>query len=118
MSLTPPNSALLLISLTRISAIPSNEGNNSEIGEEFRGLMVLMPSIEIESILGLEPATDMLPLASTSTPGCVVRVVNALVEPEAEHVHAEPAELDRNVLASRQFADRFRPGGKHLVALA
>src|SRR5207244_1802794 len=82
-SLTPPNSAVLLISLTRISAMPSNEGNNSAIGEPVLALDVLIPSRLIESMLGLLPATEIFPLLSICTPGCVVRVVMGLVEPAA-----------------------------------
>src|SRR5215217_1201343 len=55
MSLVPPNSAVLLISLTRISAIVLNDGNNSANGAEERGPMLLMPSMLTDSMLGLEP---------------------------------------------------------------
>jgi len=49
-SLIPPYSAVLLISLTRISAMPSKDGNSSVMGALFRGLMVLMPSTLIDSM--------------------------------------------------------------------
>ena len=115
MSLTPPYSAVLLISLTRISAIVSNDGNNSEMGELLRGLMELMPSMLIDSMLGFEPATDKLPLLSISTPGCVVSVVNALVDPAARDVIAtgksfnsrpnfDSAMLDPSVLIGASLA--------------
>lgn len=82
-SLIPPNSAVLLISLTRISAMVSNEGKISVIGALPLGLTVLMPSRLEVNMLGLAPATERLPLPSVSTPGCVVNVVMALVEPLA-----------------------------------
>ena len=47
------------------------------------GLTVLMPSRLEDSMAGLAPATERLPLASVSTPGWVVSVVIALVEPLA-----------------------------------
>ena len=53
------------------------------MGALLRGLVELIPSILTDNILGLEPATERLPLLSTSTPGWVVRVVKALVEPVA-----------------------------------
>ena len=81
MSLTPPNSAVLFTSLTRISAIELNEGNSSANGAEVLGPMLLIPSILVESMLGLVPTTEMLPLASVCTPGCEVRVDSGLVEP-------------------------------------
>src|ERR1700746_948269 len=37
---------------------------------------------------------------------------------EPEHPHAEPAELDMDIGAARQFADLLAPRGKDLVALA
>ena len=81
MSLTPPNSAVLLTSLTRISAIELKEGKSSAKGAEVRGPMLLMPSMLVESMLGLVPTTEMLPLASVCTPGCEVRVESGLVDP-------------------------------------
>src|SRR6266567_8519273 len=81
MSLMPPNSAVLLTSLTRISAIELKEGNNSANGAEVRGPMLLIPSILVESMLGLVPTTEMLPLASVCTPGCEVNVESGLVDP-------------------------------------
>src|SRR5262245_3612570 len=65
MSLTPPYSAALFISLTRISAIVPKEGNNSAAAEFDRTLIVLIPSILTESMLGFEPATDSAPALST-----------------------------------------------------
>ena len=47
------------------------------------GLTVLMPSRLEVNMQGLAPATERLPLLSVSTPGCVVKVVMALVEPLA-----------------------------------
>ena len=90
-SLMPLNSALLLTSLTRISAIASLEGNSSAIGAELRGAILLMPSMLVESIEGLPPTTEILPLASVWTPGCMVNVVNALVDP-----------VDRAIMATRK----------------
>ena len=81
MSLTPPNSAALLISLTRISAMAPKLGNSSAIGALLRGLTLLMPSTETDSMLGLAPATERLPLESVCTPACVVSVEIGLVEP-------------------------------------
>src|SRR6266702_4744154 len=81
MSLTPPNSAVLLTSLTRISAMELKEGNSSANGAAVRGPMLLIPSMLVESMLGLVPTTEMLPLASVCTPGCEVKVDNGLVEP-------------------------------------
>src|SRR3981189_3516182 len=81
MSLTPPNSAALLIWLTRISAIAPKEGNSSAVGALLRGLTLLMPSHEPESMLVLAPATERLPLESVCTPACVVRVDIGLVDP-------------------------------------
>jgi hypothetical protein len=81
MSLTPPNSAALLISLTRISAIAPNDGNSSLIGALLLGLTLLMPSMETESMLGFAPPTERLPLESVCTPACVVSVEIGLVEP-------------------------------------
>src|SRR5215510_9202246 len=81
MSLTPPYSAVLLTSLTRISAIEFNEGNSSANGAEVRGPILLMPSILVESMLGFVPTTEMLPLASVWTPGCDVNVESGLVDP-------------------------------------
>ena len=88
MSLTPPNSAVLLTSLTRISAIESKEGNSSASGAEVRGPMLLMPSMLVESILGLVPTTEILPLASVCTPGCEVSVESGLVDPAERAVTA------------------------------
>src|SRR5580692_6478705 len=82
-SLMPPNSAELLTSLTRISAMVSNDGKSSLIGAAPLGLIVLMPSRLEVNMAGLAPATERLPLASVSTPGCVVNVVMALVDPLA-----------------------------------
>src|SRR5689334_11087307 len=64
-SLTPPNSAALLTSLTRISEIVPNDGNNSAAAELLRTLMVLIPSILTDSMLGFDPATERAPLLST-----------------------------------------------------
>jgi hypothetical protein len=60
---------VLLISLTRVSAMLSKVGNSSARGAVRRGLMVLIPSIVIESMLALPPATDRFPPLSISTPG-------------------------------------------------
>ena len=87
-SLTPPNSAVLLISLTRISAMPSNDGNSSAMGAPVLALEVLRPSRVMESIEGLLPATEILPAASVITPGCVIKVVIGLVEPPAREAIA------------------------------
>ena len=43
--------------------------------------MLLMPSMLICNMEGLVPATEMLPLASVCTPGCVVSVDMGLVDP-------------------------------------
>src|SRR5437660_5651308 len=88
MSLMPPNSALLLTSLTRISAMELNDGNNSASGADVRGPMLLMPSMLMDSMLGLIPATEIAPLASVWTPGCVVSVDRGVVDP-----------VDRGVMA-------------------
>src|SRR3954470_16931665 len=80
-SLTPPNSAALLISLTRISAMAPKLGNNSAIGALLRGLTLLMPSTDTEIMLGFAPATDRFPAESVCTPACVVSVEIGLVEP-------------------------------------
>ena len=45
------------------------------------GPIVLIPSIVIESCEQFPPATEMLPLASVCTPGCVVNVEIGLVDP-------------------------------------
>src|ERR1700688_721191 len=82
MSLMPPNSAALLISLTRISAIELKDGKSSTRGPAVRGPMLLIPSMLIDSIDGFEPATEIPPLGSVCTPGCAVRVDIALVDPE------------------------------------
>ena len=57
-------------------------GNSSAIGALLRGLTLLMPSTETESMLGLAPATERLPLESVCTPACVVSVEIGLVDPE------------------------------------
>ena len=98
-SLMPPNSAVLLISLTRISEIPSNAGNSSVIGPLFRALVVLMPSTLIETMSTFAPATEIWPLLSISTPGCVVSVLNALVEPAAR----EPSATGRSISSRPSF---------------
>ncbi len=58
------------------------------MGALLRGLMVLMPSMLMDSMSMFAPATEILPLLSVSTPGCVVRVANALVEPDAREPSA------------------------------
>src|SRR5215471_8644488 len=88
MSLTPPNSAELLTSLTRISAMELKAGNISAIGPptvpgDDRIVVLLIPSTLTESMVGLVPATEMFPLASVCTPGWLVRVERGLVEPPA-----------------------------------
>src|SRR5580700_5654657 len=86
MSLTPPYSAALLTSLTRISAMELKAGNISAIGppavpEAARGPVLLIPSMLAESMLGLVPATEIFPAASVCTPGWLVRVEIGLVDP-------------------------------------
>src|SRR5215472_4864093 len=117
MSLMPLNSAVLLISLTRISAIPSNAGNSSAIGAVLRGLIVLMPSMLIDNMLGLLPATERFPLLSISTPACVVRVVIGLVEPRARDAMATGRSTNsRPCLVSAMFETSVLIGGS-LAAL-
>jgi hypothetical protein len=82
-SATPPNSAELLISLTRISAMASNDGKSSVRGASLLTVIVLMPSTEVESWLGLVPATERFPLPWSCTPDSVTNVDMGLVVPNA-----------------------------------
>ncbi len=50
--------------------------------------MLLIPSMLTDSMAGLLPATERLPLLSINTPGCVVSVVMALVDPLAREAIA------------------------------
>src|SRR6266481_168308 len=118
MSLTPPNSAALFTSLTRISEIVPKDGNNSGTAASFRTLTVLMPSILTESMLGLEPATERPPLLSTWTPTWVVSVVIGLVDPAArEPIAIGRSKSSRDVFVSAMFEtsdrDRLTRGGIH-----
>ena len=59
-SATPLYSALLLVSLTRISEIELNEGNSSAIGPLFSTFTLLMPSMVNDINAGVVPAITRL----------------------------------------------------------
>src|ERR1700692_283814 len=82
-SATPLYSALLFVSLTRISEIELNDGKSSAIGPLLSTFTLLMPSMVNDINAGVVPAITRLELLllSTCTPGSVVSVVMGLVDP-------------------------------------
>ena len=81
MSATPPNSAPLFDSETRISSIELNEGNISLMGPEYSTPTDEMPSMVTERSAAVVPSTASWPLSSVCTPASVVSVEMGLVEP-------------------------------------
>ena len=81
-SATPPNSALLFDSLTRISSIELNEGNISFTGPEYSTPTDEIPSIVTLKSAAVVPVTARFPASSVCTPASVVSVEIGLVEPE------------------------------------
>ena len=55
---------------------------------------MVMPTMSM-----VDPATEICPLLSISTPGCVVSVLNALVEPDAR----EPSAIGRSMSSRPSF---------------
>jgi hypothetical protein len=80
-SATPLYSALLLVSLTRISEMELKEGKSSLMGPLNSTFTLLMPSMVYDISAGVVPATTRLELSSTCTPGSVVKVKIGLVDP-------------------------------------